>query len=65
MIIYVISEEKTAKHLPTPPENVTTITCKLQDFFHLTEGLLRSFKRWSSEESQLWVVIGGSEKNRL
>jgi len=30
--------------------------------FHLSEGLLRSFKRSSSEESQLWVVIGGSEK---
>ena len=29
------------------------------------EGLLHSFNRWSSEESQLWVVIGGSEKNRL
>ena len=30
--------------------------------FHLSEGLLRSFKRSSTEESQLWVVIGGSEK---
>ena len=33
--------------------------------FHLTEGLLHSFKRWSAEEKQLWVFIGGSEKNRL
>ena len=33
--------------------------------FHLTEGLMRSFKRWSAEEKQLWVFIGGSEKNRL
>jgi len=52
-------------HLLTPPESVTTLTRELQNFFCLTEGLLRSFKRRSSEESQLWVVIGGYEKNRL
>ena len=33
-------------HVPTPPENVTTPTCELQNFFYLTEGLLDSFKRW-------------------
>jgi len=40
LIIYIISQEN------TPPENVTTLTYKLQNFFHLTEGLLCFFKRW-------------------
>ena len=33
--------------------------------FHLTEGLLHSFKCWRRLWRQLWVVISGSEKNRL
>jgi len=40
-----VRSKQTAIHLPTA-ENVTTLTCELQNFFHLTEGLLRSFKRW-------------------
>ena len=40
LIIYIISQEN------TPPENFTTLTYKLQIFFHLTEGLLCFFKRW-------------------
>jgi len=40
LIIYIISQEN------TPPENVTTLTYKLQNFFHLTEGFLCFFKRW-------------------
>ena len=59
LIIYIISQEN------TPPENVTTLTYKLQNFFHLTEGLLCFFKRWRLWKLQLWVVVGGSEKKRL
>jgi len=40
-----LRRKQTAIHLPTPPENVTTLTCELQKLFHLTEGMLRSFKR--------------------
>jgi len=42
-------------HLPTPPENVTTLTCELQIFFHLTEGMLHSIRQW-----KLWKepVVG-------
>jgi len=36
--------KQTVIHLPTPPENVTTLNSELQKLFHLTEGLLRSFK---------------------
>jgi len=45
----------TVIYLPTPPKNVTALTCELQNFFYLTEGLLRSFKRW-----RLWrqPVVG-------
>ena len=34
-----LRRKKTAIHLPTPPENVTTLTCELQKLFHLTEGV--------------------------
>jgi len=37
---------QTVIHQPTPPENVTTLTCAFQNFFYLTEGLLHSFKHW-------------------
>jgi len=46
LIICYLRRKQTVIHLPTPPENVTTSTCKLQNFFRLSEGLLRSFKRW-------------------
>jgi len=28
-----LTRKQTVIHLPTPPENVTTITCELQNFF--------------------------------
>jgi len=38
--------KQTVIHLPTPPENVTTVTCELQKLFHLTEGkTLEALKR--------------------
>jgi len=50
-----LRRKQTVIHLPTPPKNATAVTCKLQNFIHLTEGLLRSFKRW-----RLWrePVVG-------
>jgi len=45
ILLRCLKRKQTVTHLPTPPENVTTLTCELQ-FFYLTEGLLRSFKRW-------------------
>jgi len=61
-----LRRKQTVIHLLNPPENVTTLTCEMQNFFYLTDVLLRSFKNIAaSEKSQLWVVIGGSEKNRL
>ena len=45
-----LRRKPTVIHLPTPPENVTTLTCELQNFFYLTEVLLPSTKRW-----RLWV----------
>ena len=50
-----LRRKQTVIHLPTPPKNATAVTCELQNFFHLTEGLLRSFKRW-----RLWrePVVG-------
>jgi len=66
LIIYVISEEKkTVIHLPITPENVTTLTCELQNFFIRLEVCCVLSNVRGSEESQLWVVVGGSEKNRL
>jgi len=50
-----LKRKQTVIHLPTPPENVTTLTCELQNFFYRTGGLLRSFKHW-----RLWKqpVVG-------
>jgi len=35
---------KSVIHLPTQPENVTTLTFEMQNFFYLTERLLCSFE---------------------
>jgi len=50
--------------LPTPPENVTTPTCELQDFFIRLKVSCVLSNVEGSEKSQLWVVVGGSEKTR-
>jgi len=37
--------KQTVTHLPTTLENITTLTCDMQNFyFYLTDGLLRSFE---------------------
>ena len=40
--LFHLGRKQTVIHLPTPPENVTTLTSELQNFFHLTQGLLPS-----------------------
>jgi len=40
---------------PTLKCHHTNLWIAKQNFFYPTEGLLRSFKRWSSEEIQLWI----------
>ena len=52
-------------HPPTPPENVTTLTCELWNFLIWLKVCCVLSDVGGSEKSQLWVVIGGSEKNRL
>ena len=65
LIIYVISVENKLVCLPTAPENVTTLTCEKQNFFVWLKVCCVLSNVGGSEESQLWVVVGGSEKNRL
>ena len=53
------------QHLPIPPENVTTLTCELQNFFIWLKVCCVLSNAGSSEKSQLWVVVCGSKKNQL
>jgi len=59
-----LTRKQSVIHLPTPPENVTTLICELQNFIWLKVCCVLS-NVGGSEESQLWIVIGGSDKNRL
>ena len=66
LIIYVTSQEKQSTILlPTLPETVTTPTYELQNFFISLKVCCVLSNVGGSEKSQLWVVVGGSEKNRL
>jgi len=61
----MLSQKKiTVIHLPISPENVTTLTCEVQNFFIRLKvcGVLSNV---GGQSSQLWIVVGGSEKNRL
>jgi len=60
-----LRRKQTVIHLPTPSENVITLTCELQNFFIWLKVCCVVSNIGGSEESQLWVVVGGSEKNRL
>jgi len=59
----------TSKHsviyLPTPPENVTRLTCELHIFFIWLKVCCVLSDVGGSEKSQLWVVVGGSETSQL
>jgi len=64
--LFMISQKKTnCNPLPTPLENVTTLTCELQNFFIWLKVCCVLSNAGSSEKSQLWVVVGGSKKNQL
>ena len=63
-------QKKTVTNLPTPPQNITTITCDMQNFFIWQKACcvpsnISSSEKSGSEKSQLWVGIGGSKKNWL
>ena len=60
-----LRRKQTVNHLPTPPKNVTTLTCELQNFFIWLKVCCVLSNVGGSEENQLWVVITGSEKNWL
>ena len=65
-IIYIISEEN--KLLPPYPphlKNVTTLPCKMHNFFIWLKVCCIPPNVGGSEKSRLWVGIGGYEKNRL
>ena len=57
-----LRRKQTVIHLPTPPENVTTLTCELQNFFIWLKVCCVLSNVGSSKKSRLWVVVGGSEK---
>jgi len=48
-----------------PPENVTTLTCEMQNLFVRLKVCCVPSNVGGCEKSRLWVGIGGSEKNRL
>jgi len=60
-----LTRKQSVIHLPTPPENVTTLTSELLNFFIWLKVCCVILDVGGSEKSQLWVVIGGSEKNPL
>ena len=57
-----LKRKQTVMHLPTPLENVTTLTCELQNFFIWLKVFCILSNVRGSEKSQLWVVVSGSEK---
>jgi len=60
-----LRRKQTVTDLPTPPENVTTLTCEVQNFFIWLKVCCILSNVGGSDESQLWIVIAGSEKNQL
>ena len=55
LIICVIS----IIHLPASPENITTLTCELQNFFIWLKVCCVFSNVGGSEKTQLWVVVCG------
>jgi len=60
-----LRRKQTVIHLTTPPENDTTLTCKMQNFSIWLEVCCVLSNVSGSGKSRLWVGISGSEKNRL
>jgi len=64
--LFMVSQKKQSViHLPTPPENITTLTCELQNFLIWLKVCCVLSNIGGSEKSQLWAVVGDCEKNRL
>jgi len=64
--LFMLSQKKThCKPLAHWSENVTALTCELQNYFIWLKVCCVLSNVGGSEKSQLWVVFGGSEKNRL
>jgi len=54
--LFTLSHKKqTVIHLLTPPENVTTLTCELQNFFIWLKVCCVLSNVGGSEDSQLWL----------
>jgi len=63
-----LRRKPTVIHLPTPPENVTTLTCELQNFLKVFFIWLKFCCLLPNVGGSEWkepVVVGGSEKNWL
>jgi len=52
-----LRRKQTVIPLPTPPENVTTLTCEMQKFFYLTEALSGGVLAWLSVWSEVQTCI--------
>jgi len=59
-----LSRRPTATNLPTSPENVTTMACKMHNILIGLKVRCVSLHVGGSEKSRLWVGIGGSKKTR-
>ena len=46
-----LRRKQTVIHLPTPPENGTTLTCELQNFFILLKVCCVFFKCWKLQKA--------------
>ena len=65
LLIIYLRRKQTVIYLSTPPENVTTLTCKLLNFFIWLNVCCVLSNVGGSKANQLWVVVGGSEESRL
>ena len=52
-----LTRKQTVIHLPTPTENVTTLTCELQNFFIWLKVCCILSNVGGSEESHLWLSL--------
>ena len=62
--LHYLTRKQSVIYVPTPPENVTTLTCELQNFFIRLNVCCVLSDIGGSEKSQLWIV-SGSEKTPL
>ena len=58
-----LRRKQTVTPLPTTPENVTVLPCKMHNFFIWLKICCIPPNVGVSEKSRLWVGIGGSEEN--